>query len=72
MASIVVNPGSIAFRMDTGEMNGSKAVYKSVSLSGVTGDADPAALAEVAVKVEAVLPWPVEQITLRRTEILTY
>jgi hypothetical protein len=72
MAIIIVNPGSMAFRMDTGEMNGSKAVYKTASLGNVRGDADPESLAEIAKCVEAVLSWPVEQVILRRSEILVY
>ena len=72
MASIVVNPGSMAFKMDTGELSGNKAVYRSVSLGSVKGGADPDELADIAAKVEAVLPWPVEQVNLRRTEILVY
>ena len=72
MASIAVNAGTMSFRMDTGELSGGKAVYKTASLGNVKGDADPEALADVAAKTEAVLPWPVEQVTLRRTETLIY
>ena len=72
MASIVVNPGSMNFRMDTGEMSGGRAVYKNVSFGGIRGDASPDALADIAVKTGAVLVWPVEQVTLRRSEILVY
>ena len=72
MASIVTNTGSMSFRMDTGELNGTKAVYKTASLGSVKGAVDPEVLADIAEKAEVVLPWPVEQVTLRRTEILVY
>ena len=72
MASIVVNPGSMSFRMDTGESDGGKAVYRNVSLGNVRGDASAAALANIASKAEVVLPLPVEKIILRRSEILEY
>ena len=72
MASIVVNPGSMVFKMDTGELNGTKAIYKNATFGNVKGDADPEALAGVAEKAETVLPWPIEQVTLRRTETLVY
>ncbi|MCL2010318.1 MAG: DUF1659 domain-containing protein [Synergistaceae bacterium] len=72
MASIVTNPGSMNFRMDTGEISGGKTLYKNSSLGSVKGTASAEVLAEIAVKAEAVLPWPVEQVTLRRSEILVY
>ena len=72
MASIVTNPGSMIFRMDTGESVGGKAVYRSVSLGNILGSASPDALADIASKAEAVLSWPVDQVSLRRSEILVY
>ena len=72
MASIIVNSGSMAFRLDTGETVGGKAVYKTLSLGSVKGDADPDALADVASKAEALLDGIVDQVSLRRTEILVY
>ena len=72
LASIVVNPGSMSFKMDTGELSGGKAVYRTASLGSVKGTAGADALADIAEKAEAVLPWPVEQVSLRRTEILVY
>ena len=72
MASIVTNPGSMNFRMDTGEMSGGKALYKNTSLGNIKGNASADVLADIAEKTEAVLAWPVEQVTLRRTEILVY
>jgi len=62
----------MAFRMDTGEMVGNRAVYKTASFGSVKGAADPDNLALVAIAAEAVLAWPVEQVTLRRSEILVY
>ena len=72
MASIVVNPGSVNFRMDTGESSGGRAVYRNVSLGGVRGDASADALADIAAKAGAVLALPVDEVTLRRTEVLVY
>ena len=72
MASIVVNPGSMAFKVDTGEMAGDKVIYKTASLGSVRGDADPEALALIAEKAGNVLNGAVDQVTLRRTEILDY
>ena len=72
MANIVTNPGSMNFRMDTGETSGGKPVYKNVSLGSIVGNAGADALGDIASKAEAVLAWPVEQVTLRRTEILEY
>ena len=72
MASIVASPGSMSFRMDTGEMDGNRAVYKTASLGNVKGTAGADALADIAAAAEAVLLWPVEQVTLRRTETLVY
>jgi len=62
----------MSFKMDTGEMIGSKAVYKNASFSKLRGGADPDGLADVARSAEDVLPWPVEQVILRRSEILVY
>ena len=72
LASIVTNPGSINFKMDTGEMSGGKAVYRNASFGSIKGSASADVLADIAIKAEAVLPLPVEQVTLRRTEILVY
>ena len=72
MASIVTNAGSMIFRMDTGEIVEGKNVYRNFSLGSVKGSASADALADIAAKAENVLPWPVEQVTLRRTENLVY
>ena len=72
MASIVTNPGSMNFKMDTGEMSGGRAVYKNAALGNIKGSASAEVLADIAAKAEAVLAFPVEQVTLRRTEILVY
>ena len=72
MASIVTNTGSMVFKMDTGEMVGSKTIYKNVSLAGVKGSASAEVLADIATKLQLVLPGAVEQVALRRTETLVF
>jgi hypothetical protein len=70
MANIVALSGRMAFKIDTGETKNEKPVYKSVALSGVSGAADADILASVAEKISLLLPLPVEEISLQRTEIL--
>ena len=70
MAAIVAQAGSMSFKLDTGEMSDGKAVYRTVSLSGVKGDAGADDLAPVADEIESVVGLSVEQVSLRRTEIL--
>ena len=70
MASIVVQPGRIVFKLDTGEMNGDKVVYRSLSISGIKGDAQADDLADVAAEISGLADFPVTEISLRRTEIL--
>ena len=72
MASIVASPGSMSLRMDTGEMDGGRAVYKTASFGNIKGTANADALAAIAAAAEKALRWPVDQVTLRRTETLIY
>jgi hypothetical protein len=70
MASIVVQPGRIVFKMDTGEMNGDKVAYRSLSIGGVKGDAQAGDLADVAAEISGLVDLSVAEISLQRTELL--
>ncbi|MDR3280200.1 MAG: DUF1659 domain-containing protein [Synergistaceae bacterium] len=70
MANIVALDMRMSFKLDTGEMNGEKAVYKNVSLGGIKSDADANALAEVAENVRDLVPFDTAEVSLRRTDIL--
>ncbi|MDR2779932.1 MAG: DUF1659 domain-containing protein [Synergistaceae bacterium] len=70
MASIVTQPGRIVFKLDTGEMNGDKAVYRNLSIGGVKGDAQAGDLADAASEISGLVDLPVAEISLQRTEIL--
>jgi hypothetical protein len=60
----------MAFKMNTGEMDGEKIVYRSMSLTGIAGDAGGDELALVAEGVSGLVSFNVEQISLQRTELL--
>jgi hypothetical protein len=70
MASIVTQPGRIVFKLDTGEMNGDKAVCRNLSIGGVKGEAQAENLADVAAEISGLADLPVVEISLQRTEIL--
>jgi hypothetical protein len=70
MASIVAQPGRIVFKLDTGEMNGDKVVYRSLSIGGIKGEAQAGDLADVASEISGLADLPVTEISLQRTEIL--
>jgi hypothetical protein len=70
MASIVMQPGRIVFKLDTGETDGDKAVYRNLSIGGVKGDAQADDLADVAAEISGLADLPVAGISLQRTEIL--
>ncbi|MDR1137341.1 MAG: hypothetical protein LBK91_03370 [Synergistaceae bacterium] len=70
MASIVTQPGRIVFKLNTGEMDGDKVVYRGLSIGGVKGDAQAEGLAAVAVEVAGLADLPVAEVSLQRTEIL--
>jgi hypothetical protein len=70
MATISVQPGRMTFKLDTGETEGEKTVYKNVSLSGINGDADADGLASVAQAVNGLFSMDVESISLQRNEML--
>jgi hypothetical protein len=70
MATILVQPGRMTFKLDTGETEGEKTVYKNVSLSGVNGDAGANGLASVAQAVSGLFSMDVESISLQRNELL--
>jgi len=72
MANVLVpKSGNLGFKMDTGELKGSKAVYKTCSLGNITGEANADKLAAIAAAFTPVLPWSVDEITLRRNYILS-
>jgi hypothetical protein len=70
MASIVVQPGRIVFKLDTGEIDGDKTVYRNLSIGGIKGDAPADDLADVAAEVSGLADLTVAEISLQRTEIL--
>jgi cobalamin biosynthesis Mg chelatase CobN len=70
MAAIVAQAGRMSFKLDTGEMRDGKAVYRTISLAGVKGDAEADDLAPVADEIESVVGLSAEQVSLQRTEIL--
>ena len=70
MATISVQPGRMTFKLNTGETEGEKTIYKSVSLTGVKGTADPDSLASVATAVGGLFSMDVETISLQRNETL--
>ncbi|MDR0764934.1 MAG: DUF1659 domain-containing protein [Synergistaceae bacterium] len=70
MATISVQPGRMTFKLNTGETEGEKTVYKNASLSGVKGTAGADNLASVALAVGGLFSMDVESISLRRNEML--
>jgi hypothetical protein len=70
MATIAVQPGRMTFKLDTGETENEKTVYKNVSLSGVKGDAGADNLASAALAVNGLFSMNVESISLQRNETL--
>ena len=72
MASIIVKNGRMSFKVDKGELKDGKAFLRTISLTGVRGDADPDALADVASKFEVIQDGIVEAVHIVRDEILIY
>ena len=72
MASIIVQNGRMSFKVDKGELKDGKAYLRTISMTGVKGDADPDALADVASKLEVILDGIVEAVHLVRNEVLVY
>ena len=70
MATISVQPGRMTFKLNTGETEGEKTVYKNVSLTGIKGTADADSLASVAVAVDGLFSMDVESVSLQRNELL--
>jgi hypothetical protein len=70
MATISVQPGRMTFKLDTGETEGEKTIYKNVSLSGVKGAAGADSLASVALAVNGLFSMDVESVSLQRNELL--
>jgi predicted transport protein len=70
MATILVQPGRMTFKLDTGETKDEKTIYKNVSLTGVKGTADADSLASVASAVDGLFSMDVESISLQRNELL--
>jgi hypothetical protein len=65
-----MQPGRIVFKLNTGEMNGDKVVYRNLSIGGVKGEAQAAALSAVAAEISGLVDLSVAEISLQRTEIL--
>jgi hypothetical protein len=70
MASINAISARVTFRMDTGEMDGSKKVYSNSIISGIKGTAGAVELGEVGASLKDLLYWPVEHIMITRNEEL--
>jgi hypothetical protein len=70
MATILVQPGRMAFKLNTGKTEGEKTIYKSVSLTGVKSSANADDLASAATAVNGLFSMDVESISLQRSELL--
>jgi hypothetical protein len=70
MASIIVQDGRMTLKLNTGETEDGKIVYRNMSLSGVKGDAEADDLSAIAEGISALVPFNVEQVSLQRTDIL--
>ncbi|MDR1651661.1 MAG: hypothetical protein LBR87_07720 [Synergistaceae bacterium] len=70
MASISVRDIRMSFKLDTGEVNGDKPVYKNISLGGIRGNSGADDLASAAEAAGDLVKFSVEEITLRRADIL--
>jgi hypothetical protein len=68
MAGIKPIAARITFKMDTGEMDGEKKIYRAASVSRVRGSAGAAELGAVAGKLKELLAYPTEVITLNRSD----
>ncbi|MDR1515498.1 MAG: DUF1659 domain-containing protein [Synergistaceae bacterium] len=70
MATILVQPGRMTFKLNTGETEGEKTIYKNVSMSGIKGEADADSLAAVAAAMDGLFSMDVEKVSLQRSELL--
>jgi hypothetical protein len=68
MAGIRSISARIGFKMDTGEMNGDKRLYRNVSVGRIDGTANAGALGEVAGGLRGLLRFPTILVTLSRTD----
>jgi hypothetical protein len=60
----------MTFKLNTGETEGEKTIYKSVSMGGVKGTADADSMASVALAVDGLFSMDVESVSLQRNELL--
>ncbi|MDR3165211.1 MAG: DUF1659 domain-containing protein, partial [Synergistaceae bacterium] len=60
----------MTFKLNTGETEGEKTIYKNVSLNGIKSTADADSLASVAEAADSLFSMDVESISLQRNELL--
>jgi hypothetical protein len=69
-ATLITTSRSLRFRLDTGEMNGSKVIYKSASYSGLSHTCTPAAMASTASTLSSFFALPVTEISVTTNQLL--